>query len=98
MQINPNSDTVTYTLSAEEEQGGVLLNHLQRAVLQNTRVEIINQLAFLSPDNLSTEGKESFWQQEAYLRGQLAIITNLMDKSTAVEQVLNQSESDSEGN
>lgn len=88
MQTNLNSDLVTYQLEEGEEANGAHLNHLQKAVIQNERVAIIRQLAFLTPSTLTEDGKESYWQQEAYLRGQCDILTHLLEKSSAVEASL----------
>lgn len=81
MQINLRSDTVTYILTEEEQLQGALLTSAQQAVLQNERVNILKQLAYLTPSTMSEEGKESYWQQEAYLRGQLDFITHTLDKA-----------------
>lgn len=88
MQTNLNSDLITYQLEESEALNGAHLNSLQKAVIQNERVAIIKQLAFLSPSSMNEEGKETYWQQEAYLRGQLDILSNLLDKSRAVEASL----------
>lgn len=81
MQPNLNSDYVTYHLEEEELLIGSQLNYLQRAVIQNQRVEVGAQLIALTPSTMSEEGKETYWQQEAYLRGQLSILSYLIDKS-----------------
>lgn len=85
MQINLNSDCVTYLIEEEELRSGCHLNYLQRAVIQNQRVEIMQSLTSLTPSTMSEEGKETYWQQEAYLRGQLDILTHLIAKAEAVE-------------
>jgi hypothetical protein len=88
MQINHNSDCVTYVIEEQELLSGCALNYLQRAVIQNMRVEIMQQLVSLTPSTMSQEGKETYWQQEAYLRGQLDILTNLISKADAVSESL----------
>ena len=93
MQINQLSDLVTYTLTDQEQLNGMVINHLQRAVMQNQRVEIISQLVSLTPQNMEVSGKETYWQQEAYLRGQLDILTHILERSTAVENTENNSQS-----
>jgi hypothetical protein len=85
MQINHNSNLVTYLIEEAELLSGSHLNYLQRAVIQNMRVDIMEQKASLTPTTLSEEGKESYWQQEAYLRGQLDILTHLIAKAEAIE-------------
>lgn len=84
MQINQSSDLVTYILSEEEVNLGHLLTHYNVGVIQNRRVEIVQQLASLTPSTMSAEGKETYWQQEAYLRGQLDILSHLIAAHNAV--------------
>lgn len=88
MQPNLNNDLITYSMTEDEVAAGAVLNSLQKAVLQNEKVELIRQLASLTPDSMSAEGKESYWQQEAYLRGQLDIYTHLLEKSSIVESAI----------
>ncbi len=93
MQINLNSDLITYTLEDGEQEAGSALNYLQRAVIQNRRVEVSAQLLSLTPSTMSEEGKETYWQQEAYLRGQLDILTHLIALSDAVSSSQSSKES-----
>ena len=88
MQPNLNNDLITYSMTEDEVAAGAVLNSLQKAALQNEKVELIRQLASLTPDSMSAEGKESYWQQEAYLRGQLDIYTHLLEKSSIVESAI----------
>ena len=90
MQINHNSDTVTYLIEEAELLSGCHLNYLQRAVLQNMRVEIMQEIVSLTPDSMSAENKESYWQRKAYLDGQLSILTLLIEKSVAIESTQTQ--------
>lgn len=85
MQVNNNSDFVTYTISEQEQLNGTILNYLQKAVIQNERMRIMEQLVQLTPENMNTSGQETYWQQEAYLRGQLDIYTHLLTASKAAE-------------
>jgi hypothetical protein len=94
MQINHNSDCITYVIEEQELLSGCALNYLQRAVIQNMRVEIMQQLVSLTPSTMSQEGKETYWQQEAYLRGQLDILTNLISKADVVAESLKNSQSE----
>ena len=86
MQPNLNNDLITYSMTEDEVAAGAVLNSLQKAVLQNEKVELIRQLASLTPDSMSAEGKESYWQQEAYLRGQADILTHQLAKANAVSE------------
>ena len=91
MQHNLLSDLTTYDLPPEEELHSSVLSVGQQAVIQNLRVEIIRQLAFLSPIDMTPEQQQAFWQQEAYLRGQHDILMNLMERHTAAQQALSPS-------
>lgn len=85
MQIKQDSNFVSYELTPSEQENGCVLNYLQRGVIQNQRVEVMEQLVGLTPGNMNQDGKESYWQQEAYLRGQLDILTHLLERSTTIE-------------
>lgn len=86
MQVNQNSDLVTYSLEEAEVVVGNTLNYLQKAAIQNQRVAISQELINLKPDDMTTAGKETYWQREAYLRGQLDILTHLLQLSESYEQ------------
>lgn len=59
-----------------------------RAFLQNLKMETVEQKLQLTASDLTEAGKESYWQQEAYLRGQLDIINHLaMMADLAAEQL-----------
>jgi hypothetical protein len=92
MQVNHNSNLVTYVIDEAELLSGSHLNYLQVAVLQNQRVEIMEQLISLTPSTMSKEGQETYWQQEAYLRGQLDILTHLIATSASLATPSTQSE------
>ena len=86
MQINNSSDLVSYTLTDEESANGSQLHGLQKAVLQNDRIAIMQDIINLKPDSMDEAGKETYWQREAYLRGQLDMLTYILSRSTAYEE------------
>ena len=90
MQINPQNDFVTYDMTQGEFEAGSQFHHLQKAVLQNNRVSIMQELINLKPDDMSESGKETYWQREAYLRGQLDILTHVLAQSTKYEEQANE--------
>ncbi len=73
---HPISNTfTTYSLSEEETKLGQQLSSLNVSVLQNQRAQIAEEklnLVFTPNDVLS------YTQQEAYLKGQLDLITYLL--------------------
>lgn len=88
MQINSNSNLVSYAISDIEDTNGRIFNYLQCAVIQNRRVEVMDELAHLKPDELTQPGKETYWQRQAYLRGELDALTHMLDTSKALEASL----------
>lgn len=86
MQINQNSDLLTYDMTADEVVASQQFSHLQKAYLQNERVAVMQDLINLKPDEMTEAGKETYWQREAYLRGQLDILTLLLRQSASHEQ------------
>lgn len=98
MQHNLNSNYITHIMSEHETINGMILNHLQKGVLQNRKVEVMEQLVGLTPTSMTEDGKETYWQQEAYLRGQLDILTHLLTASESVEQTLEQTQSNESDN
>ena len=84
--LTPNlqSKFLTYVMTAETIQMAHRLTHEQTALLQNLRMETVEQKLNLSPQ-LSEEGKETYWQQEAYLRGQLSILDFLLEASAQLQ-------------
>lgn len=96
MQPNLSSNLVQYNLDPGETLTGSTLNYFQVAVIQNMRVDIIQQLVNTTPQDLTDPGRAEYFQQKAYLRGQLDILTHLLDASKAVEQ--SSSTDSSEGN
>lgn len=81
---HPASNTFTsYTMSEEESRNGAVLSSLNIAALQNLRSSIAEEklrLPFTPNDVLS------YTQQEAYLRGQLDIISHLLDLNEDAQQ------------
>lgn len=82
--LDPNATLQQYLLTDDEISQGVVLNPTQRAYLQNKLVEIVEQKIALTPTDMSAANKESYWQQEAYLRGQYDFIRWLFAASDAV--------------
>ena len=83
--LNPNSKYQTYNIAPTELVESHFLAPAQRAHLQNQLVDVIEQKLALSA-TLTPEGKESYWQQEAYLRGQIDFINYLLECSDRVEE------------
>lgn len=85
---NLNSPFLSYDLSESEFLEGCLLSYAQRARIQNLRMETVRQKLALTSPSLTPDGKESYWQQEAYLRGQLDIIDTLLAGADAAAEAL----------
>ena len=78
-----NNTFSSYSLSEEEYRNGALLSSLNVASLQNLRCSIAEEklrLPFTPNDVLS------YTQQEAYLRGQLDILSHLLDLNEDAQQ------------
>ena len=89
MQPNLNSDLITYDLDQLETLNGLQLSYLQQGVIQNERVKTIERLASLTPQSMDQEGKDAYWQQQAYLRGQADTFKWLLDASKAATAASN---------
>ena len=89
-----DSPYVTYTLNPMEEFEGTTLSPAQRARIQNLKMEIVEQKLQLAPTSLTADGKESYWQQEAYFRGQLELCTYLLTASDAATKAALESPSE----
>lgn len=79
-----------YELTTDEARSGRTLNQMQQMVLQNQISEISKQILALEalPESYAT-----FIQQDAYLKGQLAILQFLLDDSeAALAEMLDDSE------
>lgn len=85
--MNTSNPFQLVTLTASEEQGGSILNSVQKAVLQNRRVEIAVQKLNLP---FTPSHPLEYTQQEAFLRGQLDLIQWLFDLSDSTEQLVAQ--------
>lgn len=76
----------SFNLSPEEEEAGQILQPLQRMVLQN-------KLSAIAQDKLNIEfdplNPQKFIQNEAFLAGQLSIISWLLDSSDAAVAKVN---------
>ena len=96
----PNSPYVSYDLTNDDLIQGSILSHLQRAVIQNLKMETVEQKLSLTPNGLTADQKESYWQQEAYLRGQLDILTYILETSDVAQSefLTTQEPSDSSNN
>jgi len=73
-----------YSLTTEETLSGTILNDMQLGVLHNMRTDAAEQkinLVFTPNDVLS------YTQQEAFLKGQIDLITALIDASAAAQKV-----------
>ena len=81
---HPISNTfTTYSLSEDEIRAGQQLNSLNVAVLQNQRSQIAEEklgLVFTPNDVLS------FTQQEAYLKGQLDLLSYILAANEESQQ------------
>lgn len=78
-----NSTFTSYTLTEDEARNGSILTSLNIAAIQNLRCKIAEEklnLTFTPNDVLS------FTQQEAYLKGQLDILSHLLDLNEEAQQ------------
>lgn len=82
MQPNLSSDLISYDISPDERVIGSVLSYLQEAVLQNMRVEIVQQIAAQTPEG----DRAAYFEQKAYLQGQLSILTHLLSASRVAQQ------------
>lgn len=98
MQPNLSSNLVQYNLDNSELITGSTLNYFQAAVIQNMRVDIIQQLVNTTPQELTESGKAEYFQQKAYLRGQLDILSHLLDASSSASSESSLPTFESEGN
>ena len=81
---HPSANTFTsYTLSEDESRNGAMLSSLNIAVIQNLRCSIAEEklaLQFTPNDVLS------YTQQEAYLKGQLDMLSHLLSLNEDAQQ------------
>lgn len=91
------SSTFTrYELTPTEQSSGRILNDSQLGVIHNLRTDIAEQKLNLAMD---PEKVSSFIQEEAFLKGQLDILTHLIDDSgTAINEARLQASINSNSN
>ncbi len=81
---HPSRNTfTTYTLTEDESRQGAVLSSLNISVMQNLRCSIAEEklsLQFTPNDVLA------FTQQEAYLKGQLDMLSHLLDLNEDAQQ------------
>lgn len=77
-QLTPQTD--------EQYQAGALLSYDTKIHIKNLMVAIARAKLTLVPESLSPEGKETYWQQAAYLRGQFDILETLLRTSDELSQ------------
>ena len=85
MKLIPNIFTTT-EFTEEERVQGLVFTSIQLAVLQNRRAEIAMSKLAISFDGTSLV---KFAQAEAYERGQLDVLTWLVESSDAALKVIN---------
>ena len=74
-----------FSLTPEEENAGMILSTAQIGLISNMRADIAEQklnLVFTPNDVLS------YTQQEAFLKGQLDLLTHFIDRSVAAQQAV----------
>lgn len=86
-----NNGLQEYALTPDEEQAAVCLSTTQRARLQNLRVAAIKEKFTLSPELHVAGGADTYLQQEAYLRGRVQLIDELLeaDDTAKAQQIEN---------
>ena len=72
----------SFSLTEEESKSAMSLSHLQMQNMHNLRTTYMLQKVGLSVD---TKDMTSYLQQEAYLRGQIDILTYLIETSQVVQ-------------
>lgn len=85
---NLNSPYITYELTEEDTLRAAMFTPEHRALLQNLKMETVEQKLQLTAPDLTEAGKETYWQQEAYLRGQLDILDHLITMADIASQQL----------
>lgn len=83
-----NSPYIRYSLTSDEKIQGCVLSFLQLQILNNEKASVAEQLLSLAVDDSLPLGC-SFIKNHAYLNGQLALLTNLIERSQAAERALN---------
>lgn len=85
MGTQATNSFTSYELTDKEQLEGTILSSLQKQVMQTQRSQIAEEKLGLEFD---TSNPAAFTQQEAYKRGQLDILTYLLDASDAAELAL----------
>lgn len=86
-----NNRYQTFHIAESETVEACFYSPAQRARLQNDLVGAIEQKLSLAPSDMTAASKESYWQQEAYLRGQIDYINTLLVGSDDVAVLAMQS-------
>ena len=83
MTTPANNTFTSYQLSEEDSRNGAMLTSLNVAVIQNLRSSIAEEKLRLpfTPNDVLT-----YSQQEAHLRGQIDILTHLLDLNEDAQQ------------
>jgi len=84
-ELKPNQFT-SYTLSPNDELQGSILTDLQRKVIQNLLADIAMEKLFLDYD---PEHPLHFTQKEAHAKGQIEILTYILNNSVVANNTLN---------
>ena len=99
MQPKLNSEFTRYEISDGELENGTYLNYLQKGIIQNRRADIASEILNLTPDDYTQGGLHQYHVRKAYLKGQLDILTHLLESSDAVEAALQiREQSQNQGN
>ena len=80
-QVDTTSPLLSYILTEEEVEQGTILQPLQRAALQNMKLNLMQQRLALIPTSMTPADKEAYWCQNAYLQGQFDILEQLIETS-----------------
>lgn len=80
----------TFELTPEEERNGNLLSPHHKMVLQNRRSMYAQERMNME---LDLKDAEAFLGQEAYLKGKMDLITELLDSSEQEEAIIKQEQS-----
>ena len=86
MAVLKTNSFSTYTLTDEEFLQGSLLTLAQKAVIQNYRAELAEEKLLLGID---VDNPSRSIQGEAYLGGQIAACSYLLELSKAAKESLN---------
>lgn len=82
-QLNVGQFT-SWNLSEQELFSGSILNYLQKQVIQNDLARIAEQILTLRFD---PNNQNQFVQDDAFLKGQLALLRHMLDRSAEAENL-----------